>query len=303
MNLLVSACLLGIGCKYSGGDNLCPALVSALQSGGHTAVPVCPEVYGGLPTPRPPAERRGSRVVTEAGADVTAQYRKGAETALALYRLCGCQAAVLKANSPSCGCGCIYDGNFTHTRVPGDGVTAQLLKANGVPVFTEENFTDLHGLAAPASPASENEAGQSPAPEFVLSNPLPPDAARIRQEVFVQEQGFAEEFDSIDRTAWHLVLYRGGQPAAVCRFFPGEEPGSYTVGRLAVRRPFRKMGLGAQVLAEAERRIAALGGKKVVLAAQVRAGGFYLRQGYAPRGEEFLEEYCPHIQMEKTLAE
>ena len=151
-----------------------------------------------------------------------------------------------------------------------------------MPVFTEENFTDLHGLAAPASPASENEAGQSPAPEFVLSNPLPPDAARIRQEVFVQEQGFAEEFDSIDRTAWHLVLYRGGQPAAVCRFFPGEEPGSYTVGRLAVRRPFRKMSLGAQVLAEAERRIAALGGKKVVLAAQVRAGGFYLRQGYVP---------------------
>lgn len=145
MNLLVSACLLGIGCKYSGGDNLCPALVSALQSGGHTAVPVCPEVYGGLPTPRPPAERRGSRVVTEAGADVTAQYRKGAEAALALYRLCGCQAAILKANSPSCGCGTIYDGSFSHRKISGDGVTAELLRANGIPVYTEETFARLLG--------------------------------------------------------------------------------------------------------------------------------------------------------------
>ena len=143
MKLLVSACLLGVACKYSGGDNRCPALLAALQTGDHTAVPVCPEVYGGLPTPRPPAERRAGRVVTEAGCDVTAQYRKGAETALALYRLCGCEAAVLKANSPSCGCGCIYDGSFAHVKVPGDGVTAELLKANGVPVCTEETFGSL----------------------------------------------------------------------------------------------------------------------------------------------------------------
>lgn len=142
MNILVSSCLLGAACKYSGGDNLCPALAAALHRGGHTPVPVCPEVYGGLPTPRPPAERRGGRVVTESGADVTAQYQKGAETALLLAEAAGCRAAILKANSPSCGCGQIYDGSFSHRKVPGDGVTAALLKSRGLAVYTEETCFD-----------------------------------------------------------------------------------------------------------------------------------------------------------------
>lgn len=143
MTILVSSCLLGIACKYSGKDNGNAALVTALQQGGHTIVPVCPEVYGGLPTPRPPAERRGDRVVTEAGVDVTEAYRKGAEIALQLARMTGCEAAILKANSPSCGHGTIYDGQFTHTQVPGDGITAELLLAAGLPVYNEENFSAL----------------------------------------------------------------------------------------------------------------------------------------------------------------
>lgn len=143
MNILVSACLLGACCKYSGGNNRCSALLDALRAGGHTAVPVCPEIYGGLPTPRPPAERQGDRVVTQAGTDVTAQYRKGAEEALAMAELNGCRAAILKANSPSCGCGTIYDGSFSHRKVPGDGVAAQALKAAGIAVYTEENFQEL----------------------------------------------------------------------------------------------------------------------------------------------------------------
>lgn len=137
MNILVSSCLLGAACKYSGKDNLCRGLLAALQAGGHVPVPVCPEVYGGLPTPRPPAERRGDRVVTEDGADLTAQYRKGAETALLLAEAAGCRAAILKANSPSCGCGQIYDGSFCHRKVPGDGVTAELLRAHGLAVYDE----------------------------------------------------------------------------------------------------------------------------------------------------------------------
>ena len=143
MNILVSACLLGACCKYSGGNNRCSALLDALRAGGHTVVPVCPEIYGGLPTPRPPAERQGDRVVTQAGTDVTAQYRKGAEEALAMAELNGCRAAILKANSPSCGCGTIYDGSFSHRKVPGDGVAAQVLKAAGIAVYTEENFQEL----------------------------------------------------------------------------------------------------------------------------------------------------------------
>lgn len=143
MKLLVSACLLGVACKYSGGHNACPALLDALHAGAHTFIPFCPEVYGGLPTPRPPAERVGDRVLTEGGADVTAQYRRGAEAALQLAQLYGCEAAILKANSPSCGKGTIYDGSFTHTKIPGDGVTAALLAANGIRVYNEYNFGEL----------------------------------------------------------------------------------------------------------------------------------------------------------------
>lgn len=139
MNILVSSCLLGAACKYSGGDNACPALLAALAAGGHTPVPVCPEVYGGLPTPRPPAERRGARVVTAAGADVTAQYEKGAAIAVQLARAAGCRAAILKANSPSCGCGQIYDGSFAHRLVPGDGVAAAALREAGLAVYTEQD--------------------------------------------------------------------------------------------------------------------------------------------------------------------
>jgi uncharacterized protein YbbK (DUF523 family) len=143
MRILVSACLLGINCKYSGGNNLCPALAAAVRQGKHELVPVCPEVYGGLPTPRPPAERFGKSVVTQDGTDVTPAYQRGAEAALALGKLYGCEAAILQSKSPSCGCGFIYDGSFAHKNVPGDGVTAALLKANGIAVYSEQSCGEL----------------------------------------------------------------------------------------------------------------------------------------------------------------
>lgn len=143
MKILVSACLLGVPCKYSGGHNACPALLAAARQGRHTLVPVCPEVYGGLPTPRPPAERRGDAVVTQEGCDVTAQYARGAQITLELARQMNCEAAVLKKNSPSCGCGTIYDGTFTHTQIPGSGLTAELLTAHGIPVYNEENCAEI----------------------------------------------------------------------------------------------------------------------------------------------------------------
>ena len=144
MNILVSACLLGVCCRYNGtgeeNEN-----VRRLQE-RHRLIPVCPEVYGGLSTPRPPAERRQDRVVTEAGADVTAQYRKGAEAALRLYRLCGCEAALLKAKSPSCGSGSIYDGTLGGGMTDGDGVTTQLLEAHGIRVYNETDEKELQKL-------------------------------------------------------------------------------------------------------------------------------------------------------------
>ena len=141
MRLLISACLLGCRCRYDGASKPQPWLAALAER--HELVPVCPEQMGGLATPRPPAERQGDRVVTKEGADVTAQYRRGAEEALRLCRLFHCQAALLKERSPSCGCGSVYDGTFTGVLTAGDGVTAELLRAEGVPVYGESRAEEL----------------------------------------------------------------------------------------------------------------------------------------------------------------
>ena len=141
MRILISACLLGISCRYDGDSKPYPLAEELARR--HQLVPVCPEQLGGLPTPRPPAERRGDRVVTREGGDVTAQYRRGAEETWKLCRLLDCQAAVLKERSPSCGSGEIYDGTFTGTRVPGDGVTAETLRAQGIRILGETQIEQL----------------------------------------------------------------------------------------------------------------------------------------------------------------
>ena len=141
MRLLISACLLGCRCRYDGASKPQPWLAALAER--HELVPVCPEQMGGLATPRPPAERQGDRVMTKEGADVTAQYRRGAEEALRLCRLFDCQAALLKERSPSCGCGSVYDATFTGVLTAGDGVTAELLRAEGVPVYGESRAEEL----------------------------------------------------------------------------------------------------------------------------------------------------------------
>lgn len=133
--LLVSACLLGTPCRYDGKSKKSEAVCALADV--FELIPVCPEQLGGLPTPRTPSERRGARVVTRDGRDVTAEYRRGAEAALEAARREGAAAAVLKERSPSCGSGEIYDGSFTGARIAGDGVTAELLKANGIAVCGE----------------------------------------------------------------------------------------------------------------------------------------------------------------------
>ena len=139
--LLISACLLGVPCRYDGKSKPA-AKIDALRK-KYELIPVCPEQLGGLPTPRTPSERHGDRVVMADGTDVTAQYQKGARAALDLCLREGCVAAVLKERSPSCGSGEIYDGTFTHTVISGDGVTAELLKKNGIKVYGE---TELDAL-------------------------------------------------------------------------------------------------------------------------------------------------------------
>jgi uncharacterized protein YbbK (DUF523 family) len=141
MRILVSACLLGVSCRYDGKSKPHPAVL-ALQ-GQHQLIPVCGEIFGGLPTPRTPAERVGDRVLTEDGRDVTQEYHRGAEEVLALARRLDCKVALLKERSPSCGTGEIYDGSFTRTLTAGDGVTAELLRASGIAVFGESRLADL----------------------------------------------------------------------------------------------------------------------------------------------------------------
>ena len=105
MNILVSACLLGVACRYDGASKGLPEDVLRALMARHTLVPVCPEQLGGLPTPRAPSERQGSRIVMRTGADVTDAYTRGAQQTLALAQRFGCTAALLKQRSPSCGKG------------------------------------------------------------------------------------------------------------------------------------------------------------------------------------------------------
>lgn len=141
--LLISACLLGVNCKYSGGSNALPGDVLARLRAKYWLIPVCPETAGGLPIPREPCERRGGRVVSCSGRDCTAEYTHGAEIAVRLAARFGCTRALLKENSPSCGFGTIYDGSFSHTLVPGSGVAAEALAAHGVTVIGESRLAEL----------------------------------------------------------------------------------------------------------------------------------------------------------------
>ena len=141
MKILISACLLGVSCRYDGKSKPHPDVVRLMEK--HTLIPVCGEVMGGLPTPRTPAERQGERVVTKDGRDVTAEYRRGAEEVLRLAKLYGATVAVLKERSPSCGSGEVYDGTFTGTLTDGFGVTAELLRDNGIRVIGETAIRTL----------------------------------------------------------------------------------------------------------------------------------------------------------------
>jgi uncharacterized protein YbbK (DUF523 family) len=141
--IIVSACLAGIKCSHDGKARECRK-VSELVSAGK-AVPACPEMLGGFPSPRERIELRDGRAFTESGKDVTDAVKNGAEAALLIAQRAGCGSAVLKARSPSCGCGMVYDGTFCGKLVDGDGVFAAMLKKNGIKVVSEEEFTAVRG--------------------------------------------------------------------------------------------------------------------------------------------------------------
>lgn len=138
--LLVSACLCGQTVRYDGKACLHPELRALAESG--RAIPFCPECAGGLSVPRLPAECRDGRAVRSDGADCTAAFEAGARRALALCREKGLTAAILKENSPSCGVHWVYDGSFSGRKLEGEGVTARLLRAEGVRVFSETEWRE-----------------------------------------------------------------------------------------------------------------------------------------------------------------
>jgi uncharacterized protein YbbK (DUF523 family) len=138
--VIVSACLLGIRCRYDAGSKPVAGFIDQLR--GASFIPVCPEQLGGLPTPRPRHERIGDRIISEHGVDATEAFERGAREALRLLELSGATRAVLKARSPSCGRDRIYDGTFSGKLVDGHGVFAKMLLDRGIEVRTEEELED-----------------------------------------------------------------------------------------------------------------------------------------------------------------
>ena len=141
MNILVSACLMGVNCRYNAQRLTMERLKELLEK--HTLIPVCPEVFGGMSTPREPSERRNGRVFSKSGRDMTEYYKRGADEVLRLARLYQCTYAILKERSPSCGYGRIYDGTFTGRLTDGNGVCAGRLAEAGVTVLGESGISEL----------------------------------------------------------------------------------------------------------------------------------------------------------------
>ncbi|MGB7604523.1 MAG: DUF523 domain-containing protein [Lutisporaceae bacterium] len=145
MNILISACLLGVNTRYNGGNNKVEKLTDLVKD--VTFIPVCPEQLGGLPTPRHPAEiiqgNEKLSIVNNQGESVTSQFVKGAEETLKIAQLYDCKYAILKERSPSCGSNKVYDGSFQGKVRDGKGVAATLLQDNGIKVFSEENINDF----------------------------------------------------------------------------------------------------------------------------------------------------------------
>ncbi len=138
MKILVSACLLGENCKYSGGNNYSEKVRKFLE--GHQVIPVCPEVMGGLPVPRSPAEIVNGVVTNAEGISVDREFRLGAEKALQIALEEHAQLAILQSRSPSCGAKEIYDGTFSKRKIPGKGIFAALLEEAGIPVIDLEDL-------------------------------------------------------------------------------------------------------------------------------------------------------------------
>lgn len=136
--ILVSACLAGVECRYNGSSYSISKIKEMVKEG--KAIPICPEILAGLSIPRNSAEQKNGTIISSNGEDQTSDYLLGSTIALKIALLIQCKKAILKSNSPTCGCGVIYDGTFSGRLITGDGIFSRLLKENGIEVCTEEHF-------------------------------------------------------------------------------------------------------------------------------------------------------------------
>lgn len=130
---------------------------------------------------------------------------------------------------------------------------------------------------------------------------LPEDANYIRRNVFIEEQGFENEFDDIDDISTHILIYESSDPVATCRLYYNDERQSYVIGRIAALKKFRGKNYGAELIKMAEQEIVKMKGRTVQLLAQVRVSAFYKKNGYIASEEIHVDEGCPHVWMKKEL--
>ena len=140
MKIAVSACLLGHNCKYSGGNNRSQKVLDYIE--GHEVIPVCPEVTGGMPTPRVPVELKDSKAINRDGEDVTEFFQRGVEKTMEKLDGQNIDLAILQPRSPSCGCKQIYDGTFSKTLIDGKGMFAQALAEAGIPLMDGDDVPE-----------------------------------------------------------------------------------------------------------------------------------------------------------------
>lgn len=137
--------------------------------------------------------------------------------------------------------------------------------------------------------------------EIKIYDKIPDEARKIRETVFIEEQGFQNEYDEDDNIAKHIVIFENKNAIATCRVYFDKSVGCYHVGRIAVLKEFRGNGLGKVLVTEAEKLAKSLGGTEMFIGGQVRVTQFYEKLGYTPYGEEYYEENVPHIALKKLL--
>ena len=147
----------------------------------------------------------------------------------------------------------------------------------------------------------QKRKGEANMLNFLTTASLSEDARKIREEVFMKEQGFEQEFDETDNRASCMTVYNDAEPVACCRYFRGGRDGEIVLGRLAVKQEYRGRHIGEKIIKEVEKEAKMVGARFISLSAQVQAVNFYKKQGFQEKGEIYYEEYCEHIHMEKVI--